>query len=360
MDELIKRIAIICNYELLPDRVGGMDYFFWLFDEKCKENNFEVNWFFPNHSNHGKYNNLTIFDSKYNNVENYFLDNFANNQYHFIFTHFIELSTPFFKKLKCISRAKVIVIDHNSRPLNGYPLRKQFEKRIKGILFSKYIDLFVGVSKYTVKEISEDFGFQVKKKTIVIYNGVITKDIQFNSNRRDLFPKFLVVSHLTESKGIQDLIDAIHILPNEIKSKLTIDIYGDGYYKEALLERINKFHLVKVFSFKGSIPNLKEVYCKYDYMLQPTHMECFSLSILESLAANVPVITTSVGGNEEVITHGVNGFIVKPKDHISLKTIIENIYIGNISTKTNTRELIEDNFTIEKMVNNYLKLILCK
>ena len=32
-------------------------------------------------------------------------------------------------------------------------------------------------------------------------------------------------------------------------------------------------------------------------------MECFSLSILESLAANIPVITTPVGGNLEVVTN---------------------------------------------------------
>ena len=38
-------------------------------------------------------------------------------------------------------------------------------------------------------------------------------------------------------------------------------------------------------------------------------MECFSLSILESLSANIPVITTTVGGNLEVVTHEENGFI---------------------------------------------------
>ena len=48
-------------------------------------------------------------------------------------------------------------------------------------------------------------------------------------------------------------------------------------------------------------------------MLQPTHMECFSLSILESFAANVPVITTNVGGNKEVIDEGENGYIFKAK-----------------------------------------------
>ena len=119
------KIAVICNYELLPERVGGMDYFFWLFDQKCKANNIEAHWFFPNTSNHGNYKNATIFDSNYTNVENYFLNHFANNQYDFVFTHFVELCTPFFKKFKNISQAKVIAIDHNPRPLAGYPLKKR-------------------------------------------------------------------------------------------------------------------------------------------------------------------------------------------------------------------------------------------
>jgi glycosyltransferase involved in cell wall biosynthesis len=269
----------------------------------------------------------------------------------------VELCTPFFRKLKNKSKARVIAIDHNPRPLNGYTFQKKIEKKIKGILFSKYIDLFVGVSKYTVNEIVKDFGFQVKNKTLVIYNGVVIKDIQVSENRKEKYPKFLVASHLRPSKGIQDLIEAVHLLPNEIKSIITIDIYGDGIYKESLLQKSKQYQLEKAINFKGSVSNLKEIYCQYDYLLQPTHMECFSLSILESLAANIPVITTSVGGNEEVITHGLNGFIIAPKDINALKTILTNVFLGEQKIIDNTRITIENNFTIEKMVNHYINLV---
>jgi glycosyltransferase involved in cell wall biosynthesis len=352
-----KKIAVICNYELLTHRVGGMDCFFWLFDKKCKANNIEVHWFFPNSSNNGDYKNFTLFESNYANVENYFLNHFANNQYDFVFTHFVELCTPFFWKFKKKSKAIVIAIDHNPRPLNGYTFQKKIEKKIKGILFSKYIDLFVGVSKYTVNEIVKDFGFQVKNKTLVIYNGVVLKDIQVSENRNEKYPKFLVASHLRPSKGIQDLIEAVHLLPNEIKSTITIDIYGDGIYKDTLLQKSKQYQLEKAINFKGSVSNLKEIYCQYDYLLQPTHMECFSLSIIESLAANIPVITTSVGGNKEVITHGLNGFIIAPKDINALKTILTNVFLGEQKIIDNTRITIENNFTIEKMVNNYINLV---
>lgn len=355
-----KRIAILCNYVLLPERVGGMDYFFWQFDANCKLNSIQVDWFFPNEATHGQYSAMTIKSSNGQAIESFFLDYCQKNQvaYSHVVTHFLELCTPFFYKLNRISNAKVIGVDHNPRPLHGYSLKKKIEKKIKGILFSKYIDLFVGVSNYTKTELLYDFGFQLKKKAQVIYNGVVIKDILENKRSHYEQPTFLVASHLRESKGIQDLIKAVYLLPDTIKAKIKIDVYGDGPYKDNLIGMVVKYQLAHCFIFKGSCDNLKVLYSNYDYMLQPTYMECFSLSILESLAANVPVITTSVGGNEEVVTDTVNGYIFKPKDIMKLKGIIESIYKGTFKIESNTREIIEINFSLDKMVQNHLQLVL--
>lgn len=355
-----KKIAVLCNYQLLPDRVGGMDYFFWQFDKQCAANGIQVDWFFPNQSDHGDYNTLTVFDSNCQSVENYFLSFCKSNEteYTHIITHFIELCTPFFYKMKRLSSAKIITIDHNPRPISGYSLKKRIEKRFKGILFSRYIDLFVGVSNYTVNEIINDFGHHLVKKSKTIYNGVILEDIQARKHRNIIKPTFLVVSHLRESKGIQDLIVAISCLPAEIKNEIKIHIYGDGPYKSNLVERIKLYDVENCFVFMGSSSNLKALFSNYDYMLQPTHMECFSLSILESLAANVPVITTNVGGNEEVIEDGKNGYVFIAKDVVALKDILEGVYLGQKRIETNTRTLVEDCFSLTTMVERHFALVL--
>jgi len=354
-----KKIAVICNYKLLPDRVGGMDYFFWSFDKKCKENNIDVDWFFPNKSNHGEYHNLTIYSNETHNLENNFIAILKQNQlkYTHIIMHFVELCTPFYYKIKRLTNAKIIVVDHNSRPINGYPLKKKINKKLKGILFSRYIDVFVGVSHYTVNEILRDFGKHLHSKTFAIYNGVILDSIVVKETRATVKPSFLVASYLVKSKGIQDLIEAVNLLPNEIKNQVYIAIYGYGPYEKQLIEKIEKYSLNKCFGFMGSKPNLNEIFSQYDYMLHPTHMECFSLSILESLSANVPVITTNVGGNTEVITSGENGYIFKAKDINALAKIIEDIYLGNKKISINTRELIANSFSLPKMVENHFKLL---
>ncbi|MES2544067.1 MAG: glycosyltransferase family 4 protein [Bacteroidota bacterium] len=355
----MKKIAVICDYKLFPERIGGMDHFFWLFDLECKKKGNEVIWFFPNDADFSGYQNLNIVSDNEGLLTGVFLNYCKENNPGFtiVFTHFVELCTSFFLKIKKINNPKIIAVDHNPRPLSGYPLKKKITKRIKGILYSKHIDLFIGVSHYTVNEILADFGSHLKNKTITIYNGVVTKDILVRNYRNDKKPSFLVASHLRESKGIQDLIEAVNLLLNEIKNEIKIDIYGEGLYENFLKTKVEQYQLDSVFNFMGSKPNLKEIFCLYDYMLQPTHMECFSLSILESLAANVPVVTTNVGGNEEAITNNKNGYIFEAKNKNELKTLLENLYLGNQKIILNTRLLIEESFSLEKMVENYIMLI---
>lgn len=350
-----KKIAIVCQYKLLSSRIGGMDYFFWAFQKGCNQLGIAVDWYFPNQASFGDYSNFAIIADK--NPEAKIIENCKSEDYKVIMTHFVELCTPFFKELKKISNAQIIAVDHNPRPLKGYPFKKKILKKIKGILYSSYIDLFIGVSEYTKNELLKDFGKQILKKTRVIYNGVVIDDIVKREIRKHEKPSFLVVSHLRESKGIQDLIKAVALLSDNYKSELAIDVFGDGPYKNELLDLCESLKVRSNFNFKGSSGDIKRILANYDYLIHPTHMECFSLTILESLAANVPVITTPVGGNEEAVKNEVNGIIFPVIDSYVLSQIIEKLYNGQLQIQEDTRELIEKQFSIDKMVQNYISLV---
>jgi glycosyltransferase involved in cell wall biosynthesis len=349
------KIAVICNYKIFPERVGGMDYFFWMFDQQCKEKNIEVHWFFPNSSNHGGYKSLNIFFSKFVNVENYFLNHFAKNKYNIVFTHFVELCTPFFKKLKKISSSKVIAVDHNPRPIEGYPLKKRIEKRLKGFFYSKYIDLFIGVSSYCIDQLLKDFGFNLKNKSYIIFNGIeVGKYLQ--KNDFEIKRKLIVASHLRKEKGIQDLILAIKELVKQKEVCFTIDIYGDGPFKSELLQLIADHNLSACFNFKGSVSNLYEHYCNYDFLIHPSHGETFCFSVLESLMCNLPVVTTSNQGNIlGLIKDNQNGFLYEAGNIEQLKTIL----MHNIEKPLQfENQAIVKIFSLEKMVANYMNLVI--
>ncbi|MDG2433548.1 glycosyltransferase family 4 protein, partial [Flavobacterium sp.] len=290
-------------------------------------------------------------------IESFFLDYCQNNQvvYSHVVTHFLELCTPFFQKLNKISKAKVIGVDHNPRPLEGYPLEKKIEKKVKGILFSRYIDLFVGVSEVSKNDLISDFGIHIKSKSKVIDNGLdLTKFViknVFHSNT-----KFIIACNLRKEKGVQDVIEAIKSLNNV---NFTIDIYGEGNYESVLREMVQKYSLDKIITFKGSVANLFEIYSQYDYLIHPSHGETFCYSVVESLLCQLPVITTIHQGNVlGLVADNVNGFLFNEMDSDALTTIIKKILLNKSTIKSFPKDPVLLDLSLDKMVQNHLQLVL--
>ena len=357
-----KSIAIICEYILIPERIGGMDRFFGTYDAALIERGYEVTWFFKNVVHFDFYKDLHIVSANNEDLENFFLSHCKSNQLEFkvVVTHFLQPISSFYKDVKHLMNSYIINVDHNPRPLEGFTLKKQLKNKIKGLLYGKYVDKLVGVSTYTTNYIIKDFGNHLKHKTITVYNGIDVVAYKKQQIVNTELPiRFLVVSHLRESKGIQDLLVALYKIDKSLLKNIHIDIYGDGPYKQQLLDLQKKFSLDEVVNFKGSSSKLNELFYNYHYLIQPTYMECFSLSILESLASNVPVITTTVGGNLEIIEDNRNGYIFEPKDVQALANIIADIINGKRRIEQDVSLKIEQEFTLDIMVANHLKLLEC-
>jgi L-malate glycosyltransferase len=352
----VRSVAVVCNYELHENRIGGMDRFFIAYDEVCKKAGYDIIWFFSGGQRFELYNKLNLHIST-GKLEYDFIKFHEKHRYDIIITHFIELCTPFYKKLKSLGDPKVIAVDHNPRPLEGFSFEKKLKNRLKGLMYSKYIDQFIGVSQYTKDCILSDFGIHLRQKTSVVYNGIDT-EIYIKRTERN-FGKFIVASHLRHSKGIHDLILAVSHLNTNAKENISIDIFGNGPLKSKLVGMVKKHGLENIIHFKGSSAKLPTLFQNYSYLLQPTYMECFSLSILESLASNVPVVTTPVGGNEEVIENGVNGYIFPAKNTIVLAELLTGILSEENVIKKDVSEKIEKEFTLQRMVENHFKLLEC-
>jgi L-malate glycosyltransferase len=352
----IKTIAIVCNYELKPDRVGGMDRFFKAYNMTLLEEGKRVCWFFSGGEFYDFYKGFDLHFSASRNVEKLFLDYLEGNEpFDGVVTHFVALCTPFYKKIQKKGVKKIIAVDHNPRPINGFPWKKRVKNKIKGILFGDCINCLVGVSQYTANSILKDYGRNLATKTVVIYNGIDTSIYQKRTETNH--GKFLVVSHLRESKGIQDLIEAVYSLEPPLKKMVEIDIFGEGPYEHILRNHVQKYKLQPQIRFKGSTADLPELFQHYSYMVLPTYMECFSLSILESLAANIPVITTPVGGNLEVVRDNINGFIFPPNDVLAIKKLLEEILCGSIRINEDVSFLVQEKYSLQQMIDNHMKIL---
>jgi glycosyltransferase involved in cell wall biosynthesis len=356
-----KKTAIICNYVLTPDRIGGMDRFFWLFDQKCKAEGHTVSWYFPNTSSYGQYENLNMIDSKGNQLEAFFIEHIKENnlKYDTIVTHFVELCTPFYKKIKSHYPSKIICVDHNPRPIGGYALKKKINKRIKGFLYTKYIDIFVCVSESTLKCLMIDFGNQVAPKAKIIYNGIDVEKylLKDNFNKTN---NFIVACHLRKEKGIQDLILAVKdIVCSRKDIDFKIDIFGKGDYEMVLKQMIKEYSLQKYFNFEGSVSNLYECYHKYDYLIHPSHGETFCYTVVESLLSNLPVITTQKEGNVlNLVKDNENGYVFEARNTSQLRNIIYKVIESNhIPHDFSIINMRKNDFSIEKMVQQHISIL---
>lgn len=356
-------IAVVCNYQLKNNRIGSMDRFFIAFNKACIDNGYIIDWFFPKSKKNELYHKVNLYSDSDSNIETLFLNhiNTTKPNYNYVFTHFIELFTPFYKKVKDELDCKIIAVDHMSRPIDGFSLKKKVKRKVKYFMYGKYIDKVIAVSQYIKSQNLKDYSNSLKNKTDVIYNGINLElygtQNQAKSKVSSKF-NFIVVSHLVYEKGIQDLILALSKLDKEIFKRITVDVYGEGIYKSVLVDLVNASSLSDIFSFKGSVDNLYSMYVNYDYMIQPTYMEAFSLSILESLFSNVPVITTTVGGNVEIIKQGINGYLFEPKNREELKEILINICDNKLTLEeSNIYDEIRRKYTLDIMVDNYLKLL---
>ena len=354
-----KHIAVICSYELKADRIGGMDRFFKAYNEELLQKGHKLTWFFSGGKRFDFYSGFELhFAGQQESVETFALNYVRKNKsFDIVVTHFLALCTSFYKQLKKNNQPYIIAVDHNPRPLHGFSVKKRIKNKLKGKLYSRYIDCFVGVSQYTADCILQDYGSNLRKKTEVVYNGIDTS--VYLKRKEKNRGKFIVASHLRKSKGIQDLIEAVKLLPEPVRKLLKIDVFGEGPFEKNLKEMVAKYGLQEQFSFRGSSPDLQGRFKKYSYMLQPTYMECFSLSILEALAANVPVITTPVGGNPEIITEGENGYFFSPGDLPELTELLYRVVEKRQSISSDTSSLIKENYNLEQMVANHIKLLPC-
>lgn len=135
--------------------------------------------------------------------------------------------------------------------------------------------------------------------------------------------------------------------------------------------------MAKYSSIIKSPENLDEkqmIYGKAAYFLYPVQWEePFGLVFLEAMTCGTPVIAFARGAVPEIIVDGVTGFIINPSDDdirgdwIIKKTGVDGLReaIERISSLSKVnyekmrqacRKHVEENFTVEKMVENYEKV----
>ena len=91
-------------------------------------------------------------------------------------------------------------------------------------------------------------------------------------------------------------------------------ILGDGPLKQELLQQCNNLGLEGYIRFEPLRANPRSYYQSLDVYLNTSLHEGLPLSILEAMACSVPIVGPKIGGMQEIISHGKEGFLVENRD----------------------------------------------
>ena len=147
-------------------------------------------------------------------------------------------------------------------------------------------------------------------------------------------------------------------------------ICGDGPLLEQLKDEIKKNKLQDYVIFLGSIKNTKEIYAISDCTLNCSIKEGLALTTYESLSMGIPVVSSKVGGQAEIIDDTA-GFVIETKqleedvldynyDDEEIEKFVKALEIvlrKNKYYKSNCRNKILSGFTINQMNAKMNKII---
>jgi L-malate glycosyltransferase len=175
--------------------------------------------------------------------------------------------------------------------------------------------------------------------------------------------KILVhTSNFRVVKRVTDTIKIFEQVQKEIPSKLLL--VGDGPDRSECERLCRQLELCDKVKFLGKQEALVDILSASDVFLIPSQSESFGLAALEAMSCGVPVISSSVGGLPELVSHNKSGFIAEIGDIDRMAKYVIDLLSNERKYKLfskNARERAVNKFDISKVIpiyEEYYKTIL--
>jgi N-acetyl-alpha-D-glucosaminyl L-malate synthase BshA len=310
-----------------------------------------------------------------------------------VFFHEVELfSYPLFERVPCcyslalISKLTEIIRSYNldiihahyavPNAVSAYLAKKICDDSVKMITTLHGTDSYLVGSHPSYKEVTQ-FSMQksdaltavseyLKNRTMAEFDTSqeirvipnFTDSRRFRRLERDRERKIVChSSNFRAIKRIPDIIKAFKLISEEINCKLSL--IGDGPERPNAEKLVRNLGISENVEFLGNMKNVEEILGNSDLFLLPSEDESFGLAALEAMSCEVPVVASNVGGLKELISHGIDGFLidvgnVKALAQYSLK-ILQSPTLQKEFGK-NARQKVLRKYTPNKIVPRYERL----
>ena len=169
----------------------------------------------------------------------------------------------------------------------------------------------------------------------------------------------VLVARLVPLKGHDLLLAALaHLAPDH--PTLKVVLVGDGPLREELVDRTARLGLTDRVVFTGMRRDVSRVLAAADLGALPSAHEAVPISIIEEMAAGLPVVVTAVGGLPDIVADGQEGWVVPPGDVDALAARIGELASDEelrAGMGKRARSRAENEFSIENTARAYERMI---
>ncbi len=231
----------------------------------------------------------------------------------------------FFGRLASVGlTAKIIFTAHGWSFTDGTPIIRKTIARIAETVMVPFTDKILCVSHNDAR-LAKKYLFGANKKIEVIHNGVPIPELVATPGMSDEI-KLFFAGRLTRPKLPLTILQTLAKLPSEMKIKFRLHIAGHGE-QEKMLQEFAKEQGILGQVIIQSIPTeqMMDAYLKSDLFLLPTEWEGFPMTIVEAMAAGLPVVASAVGGIPEAVDDTVGMLLTRGNEEEELGILFRKI-----------------------------------
>jgi glycosyltransferase involved in cell wall biosynthesis len=199
-----------------------------------------------------------------------------------------------------------------------------FDLSILYRLMSSLSDRIVVVSK----AVKDEIAIEIPRDMIhVIYTGITQFEEESLRPRIDILgelgvaadrPIVCFAGDLCKRKGVVDLVEVGREVSIHIPNVLFLIVGKDGGEKKRMLRDINSLSIEAHFRFLDFREDVLSIIAASDVFILPSRADPLPVVVLEAMMLGKPIVATRSGGCEEMVSDGVNGYLVPIRAPLSM------------------------------------------
>ncbi len=166
------------------------------------------------------------------------------------------------------------------------------------------------------------------------------------------------VGRLVMIKDLETLLRAFKVVQGEIKSAVLL-IAGDGPVREKMMVLAQSLGISEAVIFLGWRHDLPILYRTMDIFLLSSRNEGTPVSVIEAMAAGLPVVATNVGGVPDLVNPGNSGLLVPAGDPVAMADAVFRL-AGDTHARaamgTEGRNIAKTRYTSDRLVQDIDRL----